>query len=106
MAAAKKDIYILEEINWAETKLLEWKEYVDGNPIARLRDRIHMKQTKTGSMPMIVASIEQQIKCLRDTMKEYIVLLETVNKMRKAEEFKKKEMRGGSDLPEAMEDER
>lgn len=105
MAVIKKNIYISAELDWAETKLMEWRLYIDGNPIGEMKDRIEWKPTaKGGAMPMVVASIESQIKCIRDTMKEYLVLLETVNKMRQADEQMKKVARGGKDVPEAMED--
>ena len=102
MAVAKKEIYIQEELDWAETKLLEWRTYVDTNPFDRMKDRIHMKQTKTGTMPMVIASIEQQIKSVRDTMKEYLVLLDQVNKMRQADENKAKEIKGSGNVPTRM----
>ena len=100
---AKKEIYISAELDWAETKLEEWKEYLDNNPIPSLKDRIEWKPTKNGgSMPMVIASIEQQIKSLRDTMKEYLALLEQVNKMREADEKKKEIARGGFSTPHRM----
>jgi len=102
MATTKKQLYIEAELQWAETKLEEWKEYVDNNPIARLRDRIEWKPTsKGGQMPMVIASIEQQIKSIRDTMKEYLVLLDQVNKMRQTEEAKKV-LKGGIERPTRM----
>jgi hypothetical protein len=102
MATAKK-IYIDAELDWAEQKLNEWREYIDNNPIDKLKDRIEWKPTaKGGTMPMVVASIESQIKCIRDTMKEYLALLEQVNKMRQAEEHKKKDVRGGGERPSRM----
>lgn len=103
MAVTKKEIYILEEIDWAEQKLYEWKSYVDANPFDTIKDRIEWKPTAKGSlMPMVIASKESQIKCVRDTMKEYLILLEQVNKMRQAEEYKKKEVRGGGEIPLRM----
>lgn len=99
---AKKEIYIEAELQWAEDKLQEWKEYVDSNPFAKLVDRIEWKPTgKGGMLPMVIASKEAQMKCLRDTLKEYFLLLEQVNKMREAEE-KAKVARGGADIPLRM----
>ena len=101
--AVKKQIYIEAELDWAEQKLSEWKEYVDKNPFQDMKDRIEWKPTgKGGMLPMVIASIEAQIKCVRDTMKEYLVLLEQVNKMRMAEEAKQKEVKGGTDVPDRM----
>lgn len=100
--AAKKELYIDAELNWANDKLSEWKQYVDNNPFDTMKDRIEYKPTaKGGVMPMVVASIESQIKCVRDTMKEYFVMLEQVNKMRAVEETKV-EARGKKGVPPAM----
>lgn len=96
--ATKKEVYITAELDWAEEKLREWREYIDINPLDKLEDRIKWKETKAGGMmPMVVASIESQIKSIRDTMKEYLMLLEQVNKMRESEE-KKISLRGKSEL--------
>jgi len=103
MATVKKQIYINTELEWAEQKLQEWKQYVDENPFQHMKDRIEFKPTaKGGLIPMVIASIESQIKCVRDTMKEYLVLLEQVDKMRQAEEHKKKDVKGGADRPSRM----
>jgi hypothetical protein len=48
-------------------------------------------------MPMVIASIESQIKSLRDTMKEYLALLEVVDKLREKEE-QKEEARGSQEI--------
>lgn len=101
--AAKKEIYIEAELEWANLKLEEWRAYVDNNPIQELKDRIEWKPTaKGGVMPMVIASIEAQIKCIRDTMKEYLVLLKQVNDMRAEEEKKKEYARGGHEVPHRM----
>lgn len=100
--AAKKEIYVEAELDWANLKLEEWKSYVDANPFDKLVDRIEWKPTaKGGLIPMVIASKESQIKSVRDTMKEYLSLLKVVNEMREVEE-KKKEARGGSEVPYKM----
>lgn len=101
--AAKKQTYITAELDWAEEKLAEWKAYIDENPIHKLEDRIRWKEMKNGgSMPTVIASIESQIKSIRDTMKEYLLLLEQVGKMREVQAEKEKEVRGGGDVPYRM----
>lgn len=83
---AKKEVYTSAELDWCEQKLLEWKEYIDQNPIHALKDRIEWKPTaKGGTMPMVIASVESQIKSLRDTMKEYLSMLQQVEAMREKE---------------------
>jgi hypothetical protein len=46
---------------------------------------------------MVIASIEQQIKSVRDTMKEYLALLDVVDKLREKEEAKA-EVRGSQEI--------
>jgi len=87
--AVKKNSYITDELDWAEARLAEWRAYIDNNPINTLKDRIEWKPTsKGGTMPMVIASIESQIKSLRDTMKEYLALVDVVDKLREKEEQK------------------
>jgi uncharacterized protein YlxP (DUF503 family) len=96
--AAKKQTYVSAELEWAEAKLAEWRNYVDKNPIAELKDRIEWKPTsKGGAIPMVIASIESQIKSIRDTMKEYLALLDVVDKLREKEEAKQ-EARGSQEI--------
>jgi hypothetical protein len=96
--ATKKQTYVSAELEWAESKLGEWRDYIDANPINTLKDRIEWKPTsKGGTMPMVIASIESQIKSLRDTMKEYLALLEVVDKLREKEE-QKAEARGSQEI--------
>ena len=100
--ATKQNSYITAELLWAEEKLAEWKTYIDTNPIPMLKDRVEWKTTKTGgAMPMVIASIECQIKCIRDTTKEMFVLIEQINKMRQTEEIKQ-EARGNKGIPASM----
>jgi hypothetical protein len=100
--AVKKNTYINTELDWAEQQLETWKSYVDNNPLDTLEDRIKMRETRTGSMPMVIASVEQQGKFIQDTMKNYLALLEVVDKLREREEVKK-EARGNSTVPPRME---
>jgi len=100
--AKKANNYITAELDFAEEQLASWKLYVLANPINELKDRIEWKPTKGGgTMPMVVASIEQQGKFLQDTMKNYLSLLEVVNNLREKEEAKK-EARGSGTVPHRM----
>jgi hypothetical protein len=97
-----KKIFINAELDWAEQQLESWRAYVDANPLDKLTDRIEWKQTKTGgSIPMVIASIEAQGKFIQETMKNYLALLEEVDKMREKEEAKK-EARGSATVPPRM----
>lgn len=98
MAAPKKTTYINTELDWAEQQLASWKQYVDANPLHELKDRIEWKPTaKGGMLPMVIASIESQGKFIQETMKNYLALLEVVDKLREKEESKV-EVRGNTEL--------
>lgn len=96
--ATKKQTYAEIELDWAEIQLQQWKEYIDNNPFHTLKDRIEWKPTsKGGTIPMVIASIEQQGKFIQDTLKNYLALLKEVEAMREAE-TKKVELRGKAEL--------
>ena len=96
--AKKKTTYSEIELDWAESQLASWKAYVDANPLHTLVDRIEWKPTaKGGTIPMVIASIEQQGKFIQETMKNYLALLKEVDAMREAES-KKVEIRGKGDM--------
>lgn len=100
--AVKKTTYINTELEWAESQLVTWRSYVDANPLHQLKDRIEWKPTaKGGLLPMVIASIEAQGKFIQETMKNYLALLEVVDKLREKEEAKQ-EARGGKSIPHRM----
>jgi hypothetical protein len=85
-------------LDWAEQQLSSWKAYVDANPLHQLKDRIEWKPTaKGGMLPMVIASIESQGKFIQETMKNYLALLEVVDKLRSIQEAKV-EIRGNVEL--------
>lgn len=98
MAKVNKTTYINTELDWAEQQLASWKAYVDANPMHELKDRIEWKPTaKGGMLPMVIASIEAQGKFVQETMKNYLALVEVVDKLRSMEEAKV-EVRGKGEL--------
>jgi hypothetical protein len=97
--AVKKNTYVSAELDWSEQQLLSWKQYVDANPLHELTDRIEWKPTARGGMlPMVIASIESQGKFIQETMKNYLALLEQVDKLREKEEAKAVPVRGDVQL--------
>lgn len=99
---AKKNTFITAELEWAEQQLESWKVYVDKHPLHEMKDRIEYKPTARGGLlPMVIASIEQQGKFIQETMKNYLALLEVVDKLREREEAKK-EARGSGTVPHRM----
>ena len=104
MAAPKKTTYVNTELDWAEQQLASWKQYVDANPLHELKDRIEWKPTaKGGMLPMVIASIEAQGKFVQETMKNYLALVEVVEKLREKEEAKV-EVRGKGEMSAMAED--
>lgn len=100
--ALTKTTYINTELEWAEKQLQSWKHYVDNNPLHELKDRIEWKPTaKGGLLPMVIASIEAQGKFVQETMKNYLALLEVVERLRE-KEGARKEARGSSSVPHRM----
>ena len=103
--AVKKNTYVSTELSWAEEQLKSWKAYVDANPMHQLTDRINYKETKAGGViPMVIASIESQGKFIQETMKNYLSLLEVVDKLREKEEAKAIPVRGDVELGSMAED--
>ena len=98
-----KNKFINVELDWAEEQLATWKEYVSKHPFGAMEDRVKWKETKSGGMlPIVIASIESQQKNIRDTMKDYLSLLEIVDRLRLAEAKKAVETRGGIEIPDIM----
>jgi hypothetical protein len=99
-----KDSYINVEILWANTQLESWKTYVDAHPLHTMTDRIEWKPTARGGLiPMVIASIEQQGKFIQETMKNYLALLEVVDRLREREDAKI-ETRGKTELSSIADD--
>lgn len=97
--AAKKNIYSEADLEWAEAQLQTWREYIDAHPIHELTDRVAYKETKTGGViPMVIQTIEAQIKAITELLKNYLLLLKEVEMMREKEEAKGKNVRGNQGL--------
>ncbi len=100
--AKKANNYISAELDFAETSLKQWRDYIEANPLDKLDDRWGKKEMPKGGFTMVVTSTnEQQIKCVQDTLAKYLQLLEVVNNLREKEEAKK-EARGSGTVPPRM----
>ena len=96
---ATKKSFIEIELVFAEEQLASWKRYIEANPIEELKDRNAWKETKNGgSMPVVVATIEQQGKYLQDMLKNYLLLSKEVDLMRTQEDLKKVAARGSQEV--------
>lgn len=91
MAVSKKNPYIDLKLEWLENKAEEWKKYCDDRPWDKLKDRTDVKGR-------VVSKVEDQIKCIRETMKDYVLILEAINNLSQKEEMKKSSPRGDQAL--------
>lgn len=102
MAVKKANNYISTELDFAESQLVNWKEYIETNPIDKIVDRWGKKEMpKGGYAHVVTATAESQIKCVQDTLTRYLQLLEVVNNLREKEDAKK-EARGSGTVPHRM----
>lgn len=101
---ATKNKFIGVDLQFAREQLEKWKEYVSENDYKKMKDRVQFKEnTKTGSvLPIVVATVESQQKSIRETMKDYLSLLEVVDKLEQIEKKKEVQIRGGMEIPEIM----
>ena len=102
--AGKKNTYTSAELDWAEAHLESWKTYVDEHPLHTIKDRIELRPTARGGLiPMVIASIEAQGKFIQETMKNYLALLEVVERLREKEDSKL-QIRGNTEVSIIAED--
>jgi hypothetical protein len=95
----KKETYVEYELDYLESKLIELKGYIDARPLAKLKDRMQYKETKSGGMVQTcVATIEGQRKDITQALKDYAEILQTVKRMRELEEAKNNNVRGSQGL--------
>lgn len=100
--AKKANSYISAELDFAETQLQNWREYIEINPIDKIEDRWGKKEMpKGGYAHVVTATAEAQIKCVQDTLTRYLQLLEVVNNLREKEE-QQKAARGSGTVPHRM----
>jgi len=81
--------YIGMELEWLEKKASEIREYCD-QPIHKITDR------KDGNK--IVSKKEEQIKSIRETLQDYIKIVEALDRLREKEEAKSPSVRGDQEL--------
>ena len=102
---AIKNKFTTVELDWAEKQLKGWMDYLDNNQYDKCEDRTKLRPTKNGgSVLEVIATVETQQKHQRDTMKDYLQLLEVVEKLRTAEAAKQIGTRGNIEIPDRMKD--
>ncbi len=90
MATKKVNTYVEMDLDWLEKKVQELREYCDATPISKIKDRVVSGR--------LMATIEQQIKSVRDTLQDCAKMLEVIDKLREKEGAKGPSVRGDQEL--------
>jgi len=103
--AVKKNNFLSDDLEFCRLQVDSWKKYIEDNPYHLVEDRKELMKTKTGGAYYAVVQTKEVIqKALRDTAKDITAMLENIKRLEVAEENKKKEARGGDDIPESMQE--
>lgn len=81
--------YISMELEWLDKKATEIREYCN-QAIHKITDR------KDGGK--VIAKKEDIIKSMRETLKDYILIVEAIDRLRDKEESKNPSVRGDQEL--------
>ena len=80
----KKNLYTVAELDFLEDQVANFIAFLQGRPVHLLQDRVAMKTTKTGgSMPTVIATIEDQMKANTHVMKELLNMMPVLEALRK-----------------------
>lgn len=94
---------ITEELEWVESRLADIKADVDANPYTQVKDRTTTKTDRYGNTYEEVIQKKEIIKeSLRKSLKEYMSMMDQLNKLREEEKRKEIEARGGAKLNSRM----
>lgn len=86
---AVKNKFTNVQLDWAEKQIKSWMTFVEANPFDQMEDRTKLRPTKNGgTMLEVVATIEAQQKSIREIIKDYLLLLEVVERLRSEEAAK------------------
>lgn len=103
MAVAKKSNYVSYKVEMLRNKADELEQYMIDRPFDKLTDRIEWKPTsKGGQIPMVIQTIEGQVKMLKEILKDLPSIIEAIDKLEQIEESKKKVALGSSEVPLRM----
>jgi len=101
--AGKKNNYISADLDFAEEMLEKWKKYTLDNPYDEVEDRKEMQMTKTGGSFYTVVQTREQIQTgLRNTLKEYLAMVEVVKRLREEKEAEQAAAKGNANIPSRM----
>lgn len=88
--ATRKNTYIEMELDWLDLRAEELRLYCESNPITEITDRVVSGR--------VVQKKENIIKCIRETLHDYIKIVEAISNLREKEESKKQAIRGSGEL--------
>lgn len=96
--------YITEDLDFAEYQIGTWKQFILDNPIDKITDRRGEKEMPNGQIVRnaIIATREQIIKTVQDTMEKYLRMMTVIQDLRCIEEAKAKTARAGLEIPARM----
>ena len=97
--AKKKRLLITTELQWYEAKINEIILYVESFDLTKLEDRIAYKETKGGGvLPIVISKKEDQVKSIRDTMKDLLPMLDALDNLRNKYEETDEKTRGDQQI--------
>ena len=95
--------YVGKELEWLDKQYESLQKYIDDNPIGDMSDRIVQLQAGKNIVDKVAATVEQQIKSVRDTIKEMPELLAAISSLREKQEQKEDiSVRGKGSIPYMM----
>lgn len=94
-----KTKYTLKDLDWLEIQLMEMKKYVEANPLSGLRDRTEVVMSAKGTPVIkVVATKETQIRELRTTLRDVVMMLGELERLREERAVQEMQVRGGGEI--------
>lgn len=102
MATGKNKFWNVK-LEWAKEQIETWMAYVAANPFDKMEDRTKLRPTKNGGTVLeVVSTIEAQQKSIRETIKDYLMLIEVIKRLEADEDKGPDTGRGGEIIPPRM----
>lgn len=101
----KQELYTKVEHEWLEKKLKQLEAYIDAHPLEEIEDRIETVTSSKGQpVVKVIAKREEAQKAWINALKEYAVLLNSIETMREKKAALEVEIRGGGSINGMMKD--
>lgn len=79
---------IIEELDWVDARLAEIKKDIDVKSYSKIEDRVISLVNGEKLIEKVVATEEAQKEAIRKSLREYLLLLESADKLRSQEDAK------------------